>query len=129
LPELTGTIQEEFALLDGGIRVSAYAFGEECRRDDGTVNFLPMETDFRVRIPVTTLADEAALGDWISRSMSVVESFPASDLPGARPGRIEFEFYVDESTGLRLVVEILRYRNEAGDLDSASIFRLFREGP
>ena len=88
-----------------------------------------METDFRVRIPVTTLADEAALGAWISRAMSVVESFPASDLPGTRPGRIEFEFYVDESTGLRLIVEILRYRNEAGDLDSASIFRLFREGP
>lgn len=129
LPELTATIQEKFAPLNSGIRASAYAFGEECRADDGTVTFLPMETDFRVRIPVTTLADEAALGTWISRAMSVVESFPASDLPGTRPGRVEFEFYIDESTGLRVTVEILRFRNEAGELDSASIFRLFREGP
>jgi hypothetical protein len=128
LPALTETIQTEFAQLNGEIRASAYAFGEECRGDDGTVSFLPMETDFRVRIPVTTLGDDAALGLWISRAMSVVEAHPAAELPGTRPGRVEFEFYVDESTGLRLSVEISRYRNEAGSLDSASIFRLFREG-
>jgi hypothetical protein len=129
LPALTGKLQEEFAQLDGAIRASAYAFGEECRGDNGTVSFLPMETDFRVRIPVPALSDEAALGSWISRAMSLVEALPAADVPGTRPGRVEFEFYVDESTGLRLVVEIARYRSEASGLDGASIFRLFREGP
>jgi hypothetical protein len=129
LPELTETIQHEFGQLSAGIRASAYAFGEECRGDDGTVSFLPMETDIRLRIPVTTLADDAALGAWISRTMSVVVALPASELAGTRSGRVEYEFYVDESTGLRLTVEISRYRNEADGLDSASVFRLFREGP
>lgn len=129
LPELTEAIQAEFGRLDANIRASAYGFGEECRGEDGTVTFLPMETDFRVRIPVTSLADDASLGEWIARAMSVVEALPASEVPGTRPGRVEFEFYVDESAGLRLIVEISRYRNEAGGLDSASIFRLFRQGP
>jgi hypothetical protein len=129
LPELTARLQAEFARLDAGIQASAYAFGEECRHDDGTVSFLAMETDFRVRIPVTSLADEASLGAWISRAMSVVVGLPASEVPGTRPGRVEYEFYLDESASLRLVVEISRYREEAEGLEGASIFQLFRSGP
>lgn len=129
LPELTETIQQDFELIKSGIRASAYAFGEECRAEDATSSFLPMETDFRIRIPVATLADDTALGAWISRAMSVVEALPSSDLPGTRPGRVEFDFYVDESTALRLVVDISRYRTEAAGLDNSSILRLFRDGP
>jgi len=129
LPELTQAFQDKWAQYSGSIQASAYAFGEECRGDDGTVAFLPMETDFRVRIPVPSLADDAALGTWISRAMSIVEALPASELPGTRPGRVEYEFYVDETSSLRLIVEIARYRSEAADLDSAAILRLFRERP
>jgi hypothetical protein len=65
----------------------------------------------------------------MSRAISILETLPASEAPGTRPGRVEYEFYVDESTGLRLAVEISRFRTEADGLDSASIFRLFRGEP
>jgi len=129
LPDLSETVQISLGRLDGDILASAYSFGEECRADDGTVSFLPMETDFRVRVPVTTLEDEAALGVWISRVMSVLETLPVSDVPGPRPGRVEFEFHVDESTALRLTVGVSRYHDEAVGLDAASVFELFRRGP
>ena len=129
LPELTQAFQDKWAQYSGSIQAGAYAFGEECRGDDGTVTFLPMETDFRVQIPVPSLADDAALGTWISRAMSIVEAIPASELPGTRPGRVEYEFYVDGTSSLRLVVDISRYRDQAEGLDTAAILRLFRAGP
>lgn len=126
LPDLTENIQQAFEQVDRNIRASAYAFGEECRSADGTASFLPMETDFRVRVPVAGLDDAAVLGGWISRALSIVEAVPASEVEGTRPGRVEFEFYVDEFAALRLIVDIQRYRDEAIGLDGASIFELFR---
>jgi hypothetical protein len=129
LPELTKRLQADLASYDPAIRAGAYAFGEDCRHEDGTVAFLPMETDFRVRIPVRNLSDEGMLGDWISRVMLVIHALPPEGLSGPRPGRVEFEFYVDDTESLRLLVEISRYWAEAGDLEGAALLQQFRPKP
>ena len=129
LPELAEKLQAELAVEDPRIRAGAYAFGEDCRREDGTVTFLPMETDFRVQIPVQSLADEGVLGDWISRVMLIVDAIPADELSGPRPGRAEFEFQVDGSDSLRINVELSRYRAEARGLAGAELFRFFLPKP
>ena len=129
LPDLGEKLQGNLAAASSLVQASAYAFGEDCRQPDGTTTFLAMETDFRVRIPVRTITDEAALGDWISRVMLAVEALPIAELPGTRPGRIEFEFEDDASQSLRLIVEISRYLTEARDLNGATLFQHFHPSP
>lgn len=129
LPSLTRKLQSELDARHSGIVGSAYAFGENCNHEDGTSTFLPMETDFRVRIPVKALSDEVVLGNWIAQVMETVEALPPSELVGPRPGRIEFEFSVNSQPSLRMIVEIARYRDEAIGLPGAELFRHFHPAP
>jgi hypothetical protein len=129
LTELSNKLQSDIAATSALVQASAYAFGEDCRQPDGTTTFLAMETDFRVRLPVSAVTDEAAMGDWISRVMLMIEAIPATELPGTRPGRVEFEFTDDASRSVRATVEIQRYRIEAQDLSGALLFRYFQNPP
>ena len=126
---MSSTLQQRLAEIDLHIAGSAYAFGEDCRQQDGTSTFLAMETDFRVRVPVESMEDEAALGSSIRRVMEVVDGLPAAELSGTRPGRVEFEFYSGADSSLRLIIEIDRYRAEAQDLEGAELFKHFRPAP
>ncbi|MFH1185443.1 MAG: hypothetical protein V1755_10460 [Chloroflexota bacterium] len=129
LPHLGEQLQRELATADSGIRASAYAFGEECRQQNGQTTFLAMETDFRVRIPVRSIADEGALGQWIGRVMVAIEALPVNVIPGSRPGRVEFEFHSNDAESLHLNIEIASYRAEADVLQGANLFEHFRSGP
>ncbi|HEY5983117.1 MAG TPA: hypothetical protein VIU38_06555 [Anaerolineales bacterium] len=129
LPGLGQILRARLQPLGDGIRESAYAFGEDCRHDDGTVDFLTMEADFRVQVPVADSSDERELGKWIADVMSAIDSIPASDVPGSRPGRVEFEFKAVGGESRRLTIDISRYRAEAQGLEGAELYKHFSAPP
>lgn len=129
LPELSQSMQEAMQAVTPGSTGRAYAFGEDCVAADGTRRFLAMETDFRVKLPVQDLQDEAALGALISATMGAVGRLPQSQLAGPRPGRVEFEFVAADGTSLRLTVDIARFRSLASGVSDTEIFQLFRTPP
>ncbi len=129
LPALSQTLQRDVQAVAAGASGSAYAYGEDCVSADGSRKFTPMETDFRMRLPVSDLANETQLGDLIGAAMQVVERIPADQLVGPRPGRVEFEFFSANAASLRLIVDIDRFRQEAGGVTGARLFRLFHTAP
>ncbi len=129
LPALSQTVQNDVQAVAGGASGSAYAYGEDCVSADGTRKFTPMETDFRMRLPVDDLTNEQHLGDLIGAVMHMVEQIPPDQLAGPQPGRVEFEFYTASAGSLRLTVDIDRFRREAGGITGAPLFRLFYAVP
>lgn len=129
LPEISQTVERSMEAAIAGSSASAYAFGEDCVSADGTRKFLPMETDFRIRIPAQDLADQAALGHGMATTLQVIEQIPKEQLAGPQPGRVEFEFYTPSGASLRLTVEIEQFRGEAAGLDGEALFRLFYKTP
>ena len=112
LPELSASFQQSIRALEPNAQASAYAFGENCVLSDGTIaRFLAMETDFNITLPVDDLANEAVLGRWIVNVMDVIQSIPAEQIVGPRPGRVSivfqsgtaqsvFNFYIDQYQAL-----------------------------
>jgi hypothetical protein len=129
LPELSARLNTALQSMGPGASGSAYAFGEDCVLADGARTFSAMETDFRTRITIRNLTAEDILGNWIADIMQLVESVSASELPGTRPGRVEFEFAAADGKTLRLSVDIGKYRNEGVGLRGAKLFRLFYAAP
>jgi hypothetical protein len=118
-------LAKDLARHDLSIDAAASAFGEDCLREDGTVSFHAMETDYRVRVSVATLEDAEALGEWIGNVMEVVASFSVSETPGPQPGRVEFEFQSEGDESLRLTVRIAEYLSDGAQLHGADLFRRF----
>lgn len=122
LPELSGQFLAMLQQVQPAAQGSAYAFGENCIREDGSATFLPMETDFNITLPADSLSDEAELGDWIVKVMQVIENIPPDQIVGPRPGRVSLVF---QSTGQEKIVKfyIDQYRALAPGLSKAEIFR------
>jgi hypothetical protein len=129
LPELSTALRENLMQAGGALDGSAYAFGEECRADSGEVTFLAMQTDFRVRAHVDSLENEAALGNSIRAAMTAIEALGDEQLSGRGPGRVEFEFTAPDGQALRLIIEVTRFRQEAGNLEGSALFGLFQASP
>jgi hypothetical protein len=129
LPGLSAALQAVLSESAESLQASAYAFGEECRRDSGETTFLAMETDFRVRIPVSSLGNEEALGGAIRSTMDAIGRLPPDEIAGTRPGRAEFEFVADGSQSLRLTVDISTFLHEAAGLRGSALFRYFAGTP
>lgn len=112
LPELSASLQGAIQALEPNAQAGAFAFGENCILSDGTIaRFLPMETDFNIRLSVDDLANEAVLGRWIVNVMDVIQDIPAEQIVGPRPGRVSIvfqsstaqsviNFYVNQYQGL-----------------------------
>ena len=98
LPELSSSFLHAIQGLQPEAQANAFAFGEDCVHTDGSITFLPMETDFNVTLQVSDLADEAVLGEWIVKVMQVIENIPPDQIVGPRPGRVSILF---ESNGER----------------------------
>ncbi len=93
LPELSSSFQASIQALQPQAQASAFAFGENCIRSDGSVaGFLAMETDFNITLHVDDLANESVLGKWIVQVMQVIEGIPAEQIAGPRPGRVSIVF-------------------------------------
>ncbi len=129
LPALSHRFDQ--ALRTRGQEVSgrAYAYGEDCVFADGHATFSALETDFIVQVRVKDMRDERALGNWIREVMEVVLALPNEEVPGARPGRVDFLFSANEAEGLPLSVPIERYRSGARGLRGAELFRFFHNSP
>ena len=85
LPELSSSFQQSIQTLQPEAQAYAFAFGENCILNDGTVaRFIPMETDFNITIPVGDAATEEDMGEWIVKIMQVIEAIPAEQIVGPR---------------------------------------------
>jgi hypothetical protein len=97
LPELSDKFQASIQELQPEAQASAFAFGENCVRADGSVaSFSAMETDFSIVLKVEDLTDETDLGEWIVKVMQVVEALPAEEIVGPRPGRVSMTFHSEQ---------------------------------
>ncbi len=92
LTDLTLDLQEAIQSIQPEAQAYAFAFGEDCIYSDGRKTFSAMETDFNVTIPVTDLANENDLGEWIVKTMQVIEALPAEKIVGPKPGRVTMIF-------------------------------------
>ena len=92
LTNLTLDLQDAIQNVQPEAQAYAFAFGEDCVYTDGRRTFTAMETDFNVTLPVADLTDEDALGEWITKTMQVIESLPKEKIVGPRPGRVTIIF-------------------------------------
>lgn len=122
LPELSEQFLAMLQKVQPEAQGNAYAFGENCIREDGSATFLPMETDFHVILQAGSLLDESELGDWIVKVMQVIENIPPDQLTGSRPGRVDMVF---QSNGeeKRLQIYIDQYRALEPGLSSQEIYQ------
>jgi len=93
LPELSASFEALIRELQPEAHASAFAFGENCFRADGSLaGFSAMETDFNITLQVDDLANESDLGEWIVKVMQVIEAIPPEQIVGPRPGRVSIMF-------------------------------------
>ena len=126
LPELADSFRESIQMLQPEAEASAFAFGENCLRTDGSVaRFIAMETDFNVSLRVRDAADQSELGDWIMEVMRVIETIPPEQIAGPRPGRVTLSF---QATGAE--EHIIFYRNQyealPAGLSAAQIYQALK---
>lgn len=91
-----------------GATAYATAYGEDCiDPETNTVrDFVAMETDFYVTLPVGDLADLDALGNLTAEVLAVLDGFPPDSTPGPQPGYIGITFVVgEEELNFRFTVE------------------------
>jgi hypothetical protein len=129
LPELSRKLNVELQNISKDVTGLAYAYGENCVYADGHQTFSAKETDFRVGVKVTTVKDEATLGDWISKVMPIVLALPEDQLQGPQQGRVDFDFKQPDPAELFVTVPIDKYLREADDLKGADLLHLFLPNP
>ena len=122
MPELSSEFLQSVQALQPGAQASAFGFGENCMHVDGTAIFLPMETDFKVTIPLIDLSDPALLGEWIVKIMQVIKNIPPDQIIGPGPGRVSILFEANgENKGASFYID--QYRALDPGLSNAEIFQ------
>ena len=129
MPELSRKLNASLQKISMDLNGLAYAYGENCVYGDGRSTFSAMETDFRVGVKVKAVQDEEALGNWIYRVMQVILALPPDQLKGPQAGRVDFDFKQPDPAEIFVTVPIDKYRQEAGNLKGAALFRLFYTKP
>lgn len=122
LPELSNNFRQSIQALQPEAQASAYAFGENCLRSDGSVvSFTALETDFNITLHVDDLANEAVLGRWIIHVMRIIEDIPADQIAGPRPGRVSILF--QSSTAQHILnFYINQYQELPSDLNHTEVY-------
>lgn len=95
LPDVTAQVlkaMQAAGLSEIGGRAEAY--GENCldAQTGKPRSFATMETDFRLTLPVPSLADEQALGQAVEQILNVLDEFKVGQVPGPQPGYIGIAF-------------------------------------
>jgi hypothetical protein len=129
IPGLSEELDRSLQAVSPDLSGSAYAFGEDCVYADGRREFGAMETDFRVQVKVKDLKDEKTLGNWMVKTMQVIEGLPRDELQGGRPGTVQFNFIKSDTENLYLSVSLEEYRTAARGLEGAELFRHFHKNP
>ena len=122
MPELSSEFLRSIQEIQPEAQASAYAFGENCIRADGTSTFGAMETDFNITLQVTDLSSDSELGDWIVKVMEVITSIPPDQIMGPRPGRVSMTY---QSSGEQKTVNfyIDQYQALPPGLSGAEIYQ------
>jgi len=129
LPKLTKKVNDSLQTIDINMTGSAYAYGENCVYGNGHATFGAMETDYRVRVKVTDIKDEKALGDWIAKAMEVIVKIPDDEAPGPQLGRVYFLFSKSDTDQLSVSISIDTYKRKATGLTGVELFKLFYKNP
>ena len=127
-PDLTNAFDTSVKDLNSNGSGRVEFFGEDCIYTDGTTTFLPMETDFYVRLQVEDLNNEEVFGDWIAQVMELVLQIPRDQLSG-KYGFVEFWFEKSETEHLTLRLPIQRYIDESQGKSGAELFQMFSPQP
>lgn len=92
-PEISATLIEKLKAAAIPIAtVRAEAYGERCITADGTtVRFAQREIDFYLTVNVTSLKDEATLGDYLEQILNVIDLLPPDKI-GPNPGYLGVTF-------------------------------------
>ncbi len=119
-PNLSAQVQAAIREIEAGAEAHTQAYGEDCIYADGHADFSAMETDFYVTLHVADLNDEADLGNWISKTMGILNRFPPDQTPGPQPGRVNLIF---EANGQqrRLTFSIADYQKLPPNLNGADL--------
>lgn len=123
LPELSSSVQQSIRALQPEAQATAFAFGENCIRADGSVAaFTAMETDFNITLQVADLANESELGEWIVKVMQVITAIPPDQIVGPIPGRVSMIFQSgDEQKVVNFYIN--QYQDLPPELSNAEIFQ------
>jgi hypothetical protein len=125
LPELSAEFQGAIQKLQSEATANAFAFSEDCVHADGNRTFLAMETDFNVTLQVTDLADEDALGNWITQMMQIILNIPKEEIMGPRPGRVSLVFQSgDQQQGINFYID--QYQLLPTRLNNAEIYQALK---
>lgn len=125
LPEVSSNFLQSVQGLQPEAEASAFAFGENCIHTDGSITFLPMETDFNVTLQTDVLTDEAALGEWIVKVMQVIEEIPLEQISGPRPGRVSILFESNgQQSGIKFYIN--QYQDLPAGLSNIAIYQTLK---
>jgi hypothetical protein len=125
LPELSAEFLKAIQGLQFSAQANAFAFGEDCVYTDGSKTFLAMETDFNITLPVTDLADEDTLGNWINQVMQIILNIPKEKIVGPRPGRVSIIFQSgDQNQGINFYID--QYQSLPTRLSNAEIYQALK---
>ena len=125
LAELSNSFQQSLQSLQPEAQATAFAFGENCVRADGSSTFIPMETDFNVTLQVSDLTDESALGEWVVKVMEVITAIPSEQIIGPRPGRVSLLFKSgSEQQGINFYID--QFQELPPGLSNAEIFQILQ---
>jgi hypothetical protein len=123
-PELTQKIDAAVRAIDPVASANANLYGEDCVYTDGRSTFGAMETDFYAHLPTDDLANEEALGNWMTQVLQVIVQIPREEIQG-NYGFVEFWFEKNDTDKLIVRVPIQKYIDEAQGKTSVELFRMF----
>jgi hypothetical protein len=125
IPTLTDELTTSLRSFIPSAEALVQAFGEDCVYEDGQKVFTPLETDFYVRLHVTDLKDEEALGNWILQIIPRVLRLRADQIQGPQLGFVEFTFIQSETEKIIVRVPIQQFREQGVGKSGKELFRLF----
>jgi hypothetical protein len=113
LPELSTEVNQAFRKHGlAEVEVEASAYGEDCL-DPATnevVRFTAIQTDFFLNVAVESIENHQVLGDWIEKSILVLNEFPPGKAPGPNLGMIGLIF-TSSSDSVNLSFPISKCKN------------------
>lgn len=123
LPELSASFQASIQELQSEAQANAYAFGENCLHEDGSIGgFSAKETDFNITLQVNDLTNESDLGEWIVKVMQVIENIPQDQIVGPQPGWVNIIFQSNNDQKI-INFYVNQYQDLPAGLSGAEIYQ------
>jgi hypothetical protein len=113
LPDVSTEINQAFRKEGlGEVEVEASAYGENCLdpNTNQVARFTALQTDFDLNVVLDSVEDHQVLGEWIERSMRVLNEYPPGVVPGPNYGMLGISF-ASSSTTVNLSFPISKCKN------------------